>query len=124
VRDHQPPEAQAWLEHDPQWCLSRAKEIGPACHAVILAMFNNTVLENLRGAQGIVRLREKVGDQRLNAACERALAFSSPQYRTIKTILDKGLDSEAAAPSTTTAPTDTYLNGGRFGRDLQSLLIH
>lgn len=34
VRDHQPPEAQAWLEHDPQWCLARAKDIGPACHAV------------------------------------------------------------------------------------------
>lgn len=118
VRDHQPPEAQAWLEHDPQWCLARAKDIGPAWHAVILAMFNNTVLENLRGAQGIVHLREKVGDARLNAACERALAFSSPQYRTIKTILDKGLDSEAAAPSTTTAATDTYLNGGRFGHEL------
>ena len=28
VRDHQPPEAQAWLEHDPQWCLARAKAIG------------------------------------------------------------------------------------------------
>ncbi|MGF6267013.1 hypothetical protein OKW49_008007 [Paraburkholderia youngii] len=83
-------------------------------------MFNNTVLENRRGAQGIVRLREKVGDARLNAACERALAFSSPQYRTIRTILAKGLDSEPAAPSTTTAPADTYLSGGRFGRDLQS----
>lgn len=124
VRDHQPPEAQAWLEHDPQWCLARAKDIGPACHAVILALFNDTVLVNLRGAQGIVRLREKVGDARLNAACERALAFSSPQYRTIKTILDKGLDSEPATPSTATAPSTTYLNGGRFGRDLQSLLIH
>lgn len=30
VRDHQPPEAQAWLEHDAQWCLARAKDIGPA----------------------------------------------------------------------------------------------
>ncbi|WP_240647266.1 Mu transposase domain-containing protein [Burkholderia lata] len=52
VRDHQPPEAQAWLEHDPQWCLARAKEIGPSCHGVILALFNDKVLVNLRGAQG------------------------------------------------------------------------
>ncbi|MCW3611347.1 IS21 family transposase, partial [Burkholderia cenocepacia] len=74
VRDHQPPEAQAWLEHDPQWCLARAKEIGPSCHGVILALFNDKVLVNLRGAQGIIRLRQKVGDQRLEAACERALA--------------------------------------------------
>jgi transposase len=126
VRDHQPPAAQAWLEHDPQWCLARAREIGPSCHALVLAMFNDTVLVNLRGAQGIVRMREKFGDQRLDAACERALAFASPKYRTVKTILDKGLDSQpaAAAAQTSTAPADTYLNGGRFGRDLHSLLLH
>jgi hypothetical protein len=70
-------------------------------------------------------MREKYGDARLNAACERALTFSSPKYRTIKTILDKGLDSQpAAALAQTPAPADTYLNGGRFGRDLQSILLH
>ncbi|CAB3775101.1 hypothetical protein [Paraburkholderia humisilvae] len=58
------------------WCLARAKEIWPACHAVILSLFNDRVLVNLRGAQGVVRLREKVGDACLNAACERTLAFS------------------------------------------------
>jgi transposase len=124
VRDHQPPEAQAWLERDPQWCLAQAREIGPACLAVILAMFNDKVLVNLRGAQGLVRLREKYGDARLNAACERALTFSSPKYRTVKVILDKGLDGQPAATAQATEPADTYVNGGRFGRDLQSFLLH
>lgn len=123
VPAHQPPEAQAWLEHDPQWCLARAKEIGPSCHDVVLALFHDTVLVNLRGAQGIVRLREKVGDQRLDAACARALAFNSPKYRTVKGILDKGLESESV-PKPAAANADTYLNGGRFGRDLHSLLLH
>jgi hypothetical protein len=69
-------------------------------------------------------MREKFGDQRLDAACERALAFASPKYRTVKTILDKGLDSQPATAQTSAAPADTYLNGGRFGRDLHSLLLH
>ena len=125
VRDHQPPEAQAWLEHDPQWCLARAKEIGPASPARGLPPFNDTGLVHLRGAQGIVRMREKFGDARLDAACERALAFASPKYRTVKTILDKGLDSQPApASAQTPASADTYVNGGRFGRDLHSLLLH
>jgi hypothetical protein len=91
---------------------------------VILAMFNDKVLVNLRGAQGLVRLREKYGDARLNAACERALTFSSPKYRTVKVILDKGLDGQPAATAQATEPADTYVNGGRFGRDLQSFLLH
>jgi hypothetical protein len=81
------------------------------------------VLVNLRGAQGIVRLRGKVGDVRLEAACERPLAHASHRWRTVKTILDKGLEGEPIAQSPQTL-TDTYVNGGRFGRILQSLLIH
>jgi len=51
--------------------------------------------------------------------------FASRKYRTVKTILDKGLDSQpATAPVPTSVAADTYLNGGRFGRDLQALLIH
>ena len=123
VRDHQPPAAQAWLEHDPQWCLAQSKEIGASCHALILALFNDQVLVNLRGAQGIVWLRSKVGDARLDAACERALAHGSPRWRTVKTILDKGLESQPTPESPPTL-TDTYVNGGLFGRNLQSLLIH
>jgi hypothetical protein len=77
TRDHLPPEAQAWQMHDPQWCLSEGKRISPACHAVILALFNDQVLVNLRGAQGILRLEAKVGAARLEAACHRAMSFSS-----------------------------------------------
>ncbi len=123
VRDHQPPAARAWLEHDPQWCLAQAKAIGPSCHALVLALFNDQVLVNLRGAQGIVSLRSKVGDARLDAACARALAHNSPKWRTVKTILDKGLESQPT-PEAMPTLTDTYVNGGLFGRDLQSLLIH
>lgn len=110
VRDLQPPTAQAGLEHDPQWCLVCAKEVESSCHALV----------NLRGAQGIVRMRERFGDQRLDAACERALSFASSKYRTVKTIPAKRLDSQstAAAAQTSTAPADIHLNDGRFGRNL------
>ncbi|MCC8396831.1 hypothetical protein LJ656_30020 [Paraburkholderia sp. MMS20-SJTR3] len=78
---------------------------------------------NLRGAQGIVWLHGKVSDALLEAGCERALAHASPRWRTVKTIPDKGLESEPIAEPPQTL-TDTYVNGGRFGRNLQPLLIH
>jgi transposase len=123
VRDHQPPQAQAYQLHDPQWCLQEATRIGSACAALIEALFADRVLDNLRAAQGIVRLAKTYGSARLEAACVRALSFGSPRYRTVKTILAKGLDQQAAQTSFD-ALTETYTRGGRFCRDTKSLLTH
>lgn len=41
---------------------------------------------------GVLSLAKKVGQQRLNNACKRALAFNSYNYMAIQSILEKGLD--------------------------------
>lgn len=123
VRDHLPPEALAYLQRDPQWCLETATRIGSACAALIEALFADRVLDNLRAAQGVVRLVKPYGAARLEAACARALSFGSPRYRTVKTILAKGLDQQAAQASFDSL-TETYTRGGRFCRDTKSLLTH
>ncbi len=51
------------------------------------------------------------------------MPHASARWRTVKTILDKGLESKPITEFPQTL-TDTYVNGGRFGRNLQSLLIH
>ena len=61
VTEHLPPEARAFLMRDPQWCLKQAQTIGPFCHKLIKALFSNRVLDNLRAAQGIIRLSERYG---------------------------------------------------------------
>jgi hypothetical protein len=93
-QDHLPPEAQAYFMRDPQWCLTQAKAVGPACLAVVESMFGKGVLDYLRAAQGLLNLRERFGLKRLEAACRRALNFSSPTYRTVKQILKDGLDQQ------------------------------
>ena len=123
VRDHQPPEALAYQLKDPQWCLQEATRIGSACAALVEALFADRVLDNLRAAQGIVGLAKPYSASRLEAACARALSFGSPRYRTVKTILLKGLDQQAAQQSFD-ALAETYTRGGRFCRDTKSLLTH
>lgn len=123
VRDHLPPDAEAFAMADPQHCLRQAARIGPQCRRVVESLFADRVLDHLRAAQGVIRLEKKFGAARLEAACARALAFADPRYRTIKTILDKGLD-QAAARDLFDAVTETYTRGGRFYRDLASLLQH
>jgi transposase len=92
VDEHMPPEALAFKRQNSQWCLKQAETIGPECLRLIRRLFNHRVLDNLRAAQNVIRLREKYGPVRLEAACQRALHFGNAKYRIVKSILNQGLD--------------------------------
>jgi len=122
--DHMPPEALAWKMHDPQWCLTQSNQIGAACHTLIRHLFSDRVLDNLRAAQGVVGLKKKYGTVRLEAACQRALAYDNPRYRTVKTILEKGLDQHPLAEHSFDILAESYTGQGRFCRNTRHLLKH
>jgi transposase len=122
ITDHLPPEAVAYLMHDPQWCLKQAEAIGPECSQLIEQLFSHRVLDNLRAAQGVVGLARKYGSVRLEAACRRALAFGDPKYITVKTILAKGLDQQSPESGQPTF-VGAYAGQGRFCRK-QTFLIN
>jgi len=122
MQDHLPPEAVAWLMHDPQWCLQQAETIGPCCTTLIKQLFAHRVLDNLRAAQGVVGFAKSFGAQRLEAACERALLYDNPRYQTIKTILSKGIDLLRADPPIA-ALSAAYTGEGRFCRPKQTNTI-
>ena len=121
VADHLPSAAQAWQLRDTQWCLSCAEQIGPACYSLVRALFADRVLIKLRAVQGVLRLKQQYGAARLEAACSRANHYGTPHYRAVKTILQKGLDQQALLLAFDTL-TATYTEGGRFCRDIPTLL--
>ena len=122
--EHRPPEAQAYAMRDPQWCLRQAERLGPACHALIEQLFADRVLDNLRAAQGIVNLSKRYGAARVEAAATRALAFDSPHYRTVKTILENGLDQQPLDEAAFDPLGEAYTGRGRFSRSTKDLLTH
>jgi len=117
VRDHLPPDAQAFFAHDRGWCVEQATRIGPACGQFIAQLLADRIVERLRAAQSTLRLAERYGTTRLEAACRRALAHDSLFYRTVKTILVGGHDQ---APLVTAAASP-YARGARFVRDAETL---
>lgn len=121
--EHLPPNAIAYCMKDSQWCLEHAKKIGTHCEQVIQKLLNNSVVDYLRAAQGIVGLQKNYGNARLDAACRRALVFQSVHYQTIKSILKEGLEY-AALPDQEAfdALTETYTGRGRFCRNTSTLL--
>ena len=116
VHEHMPPDAVAFLMRDPQWCLTQATAIGPACRTLVETLFSHRVLDHLRAAQGLLRLGETFGLKRLEAACGRALNFGAPTYRTVKQILANGFDQQPDLIEVAELEAP-YLSGGHFSRN-------
>jgi hypothetical protein len=84
-------------------CRLRAEEFGPATQQVVDGMLDHRPEDRLRMAGRLLKLGERLGPERLERACRRALRFDDPAYMTIKHILQRGLDTQEL-PSTEPAP--------------------
>jgi hypothetical protein len=89
-----PPEKVAFFMRTPQWCLKQAEELGEHVKALVEGLLELNALYRLRQAQGVVRLAERHGAPRLDAACRRAIEIGDPEYRTVKGILIAGTEND------------------------------
>jgi transposase len=102
---HLPPEKlPGWLLNRDA-CREEAATIGPATAQVVTGLLDDPVLDRLPTVGRLLRLRLRFGDDRLEAACARALRFDDPAYQTIKRILVEGLDE--VEPVDPTPPVST-----------------
>jgi hypothetical protein len=119
--DHLPAEKLPQLLWTRELCRTLAAEVGPATTAVVQQLLADPVVDRHSRAVRILRLREMVGDARLEAACARALRYDDLTYATIKRILAQGLETAATplppvvAPARTFVRTATELLGHLFG---------
>lgn len=101
-QDHLPPYKLRGLNITRETAAIQAADIGSSTGQVVEGWLADPVLERLHLAGRLLGLREKYGDERLEAACARALRFDDPNYRTIARILEQGLDGQpmpASAPA-------------------------
>lgn len=93
-----PPEKAAFYQRTPNWCRHQANLLGPHVVQAVDELLGKHKLHYLRQCQGIISLAKKHGRERLDAACQRALAFDDGSYKTIANILAKGLERQMALP--------------------------
>jgi hypothetical protein len=106
-----PPEKAQVLKEKPQWCRERAKSLGAQVSWVVESLLEQPTQYRLRQARGVLRLSERYGPDRLDAACARAKAFGDPSYRTVKGILEKGLERQLAFPPAAPPLGGAFLHG-------------
>jgi transposase len=90
-------------------CLTLAADIGVATHQVAATLLDDRVVDRLPTVGRLLRLRDRFGASRLEAACARAMRFDDPSYKTIKHILVDGLDSQSPAADALQAPAQTFV---------------
>jgi len=106
---HLPPEKLPGLYLDRSLCMTVAQDIGVATTGVVKALLDDPVLDRLPTVQRLFKLRDPFGDQRLEAACARALHFDDPSYMTVKRILTKGQEELPSPPPTRSAPASAFV---------------
>jgi hypothetical protein len=103
-----------FFQRSPDWCREQARTMGPAVGQVVGELLTSHALHHLRQCQGIIGLAEKYGAARLDAACRVAIAFGDPAYRTVRNLLEKGLEGQAPLPlpnSSSAAEVAAFLHG-------------
>jgi transposase len=108
--EHYPPHKVAHTLRTVTWCRSQAEQIGPGAVAIVAELSEINAIHRLRAIQGIIALRDRHGDARLNAACARALEVGDPRYRTVKGILVAGTEA-GDTPAVDAAPPPAMLRG-------------
>jgi transposase len=100
IDEHRPKSHQRYLEWTPGRIVEWARKIGPQCGRVVEYILAHKPHPEMgfRSCLGIIRLGKGAGEQRLEAACGRALRFGTCSYQSIKSILESGLDRHAEEP--------------------------
>lgn len=93
---HMPKSHQRYLEWTPSRIIRWAEKNGPKTQRLITRILDSRTHpeQGYRSSLGIMRLGKAYSPERLEAACERALFINAYSYKSIKSILKKGLDQQ------------------------------
>jgi transposase len=112
ITAHMPKSHQKHLEWTPQRLLNWGERIGPATCSIIRRALTDKPHPEMgyRSCLGVFSLARRYGEDRLEAACARALTIGSPKRKTVQSILETGLDRHAELFPAEPMPLPTHAN--------------
>lgn len=108
LKEHQPKSHQAYSRDQPAAVMAWAQQAGTAIHNFLhqhIERYGRSAL-SLQAGRGLQRLAREFGEERLEAACERALQIHATSIKTVRSLLRHGLEK---APVDTEAANDDPL---------------
>lgn len=94
-----PKEKSAYAMRDAHYLIDKAKKFGPHIGQLTERLLSGTFpWAYLRQAQKLLRLTDKYGPTRVDAACRRALSFDLINVNRVQGIVEQALEDEKTAP--------------------------
>lgn len=118
--EHMPSSHRHYAQWTPERMVAWAKKTGPATAALVEAVLASRrhPEQGYKATLGILRLGTKagIGRERLEKAAERALRFRSFSFRSVKNILERGLDRQTpdALQMNLTLPLHENISGSQY----------
>jgi len=122
-KEHMPKSHQHYLEWSPSRIIRWAGTVGEATAKVVATILNSRrhPEQGYRSCLGILRLGKHYSHERLEAACSRVLVVGGFTYKSIRSILEKGLERQPL-PQQKMQPLIAHEN--IRGRDYYGHLFH
>jgi len=116
---HMPKAHQQYANWTPRRLVSWAEKTGPATAGLVSTILTHRKhpQQGFRSCLGIMRLGKAYGDERLEAACRRAVKLEAFSFRSVHSILKNGLDRQSllAMEEETSEPIDhPNIRGGSY----------
>jgi transposase len=92
--EHMPNSHQKYLEWSPSRIIRWGKTVGSSTARLMETIMDSREHpeQGYRSCMGIMRLGKPYSKERLEAACARAIVIGATSYRSVRSILEKGLD--------------------------------
>ena len=96
ITEHMPKSHRDYAEWTPERVIRWASETGKATENLVTAILSKHLhpQQGFRSCLGIITLAKKFGKERVEAACKRALAIGGTSFKSVKSILETGLDKK------------------------------
>lgn len=112
VPEHMPRAHREYAAWTPTRLIEWAAKTGPATSRLVEQIMASRAhpQQGFRSCLGILRLEKRYGNSRLEAACMRSLKLGATSYRSLESILRRGLDSAALPERPDPSPIITHGN--------------
>ena len=117
---HMPAEHRQYLEWTPARIKLWGHKIGPNTRTLIEEIMNHRVHpeHGFRSCLGIIRLSKAYSPERVEKACKRALEIEAYNYKSVKSLLQMGLECSATNGETKKiVPLHTNIRGNEYYRE-------